>query len=71
MLKRTALFLIMIYQFSLRRVLPQSCRFIPCCSEYARLAIIKYGFLKGLIKGVRRISACRPFSGKYGYDPLD
>jgi putative membrane protein insertion efficiency factor len=71
MLKRAALFLIKVYQVSLRRVLPQSCRFIPSCSEYTKLAIVKYGFLKGSAKGVRRISSCQPFSGKYGYDPLD
>jgi hypothetical protein len=71
MLKRAALFFIKVYQVYFRRVLPQSCRFVPCCSEYTKLAIVKFGFLKGLAKGVRRISSCHPFSGKYGYDPLD
>ena len=70
MLKRSVLLLIKIYQAYIRKVLPQSCRFVPSCSEYTQQAIVKYGLLIGLAKGVRRISSCQPFSGKYGYDPL-
>lgn len=71
MLKRTALFFLEVYQKYFRKALPQSCRFMPSCSEYTKLAIEKFGFLKGLAKGVRRISTCHPFSGRFGYDPLD
>ena len=47
----------------------KACRFIPTCSEYTKQAIDKYGALKGLKLGIKRILRCHPF-GKYGYDPL-
>ncbi len=46
-----------------------SCRFIPTCSEYALLALEKYGALKGSYLALRRILRCNPFH-KGGYDPL-
>ena len=36
-----------------------SCLFEPCCSEYMRISVLKYGALKGLIRGIKRISRCR------------
>ena len=39
-----------------------SCRFSPTCSEYAILAIEKYGVVKGGLKAVWRILRCNPFS---------
>jgi len=65
-----ALKLIAAYQKYLRPVFPAGCRFEPGCSEYTKQAISKYGLLKGVYKGLTRISRCHPFSGKSGYDPL-
>ena len=45
------------------------CIYEPTCSEYTRQAIIKYGAIKGLFLGFKRILRCNPFS-KGGYDPL-
>lgn len=45
------------------------CKFYPTCSEYMKQAIEKYGVIKGVIKGIKRIIKCNPFS-KGGYDPL-
>lgn len=45
------------------------CKFYPTCSEYTRQAIEKYGCLKGVFLGIKRILRCNPFS-KGGYDPL-
>jgi len=45
------------------------CRFIPTCSQYTYQAVKKYGVLKGLFLGLKRIIRCHPFS-KGGYDPL-
>jgi len=45
------------------------CRFIPSCSEYTVRAIEKYGVVRGVLMGMRRISRCRP-GGGYGYDPV-
>ena len=68
MLKKTALFLIKIYQF-FSKYTPKTCRFYPTCSEYTKQAIEKYGFLKGCWLGLKRICRCHPFN-KGGYDPV-
>ena len=47
-----------------------TCKYYPSCSEYMRQAIEKYGCLKGLYLGIKRILRCHPFA-KGGYDPLD
>jgi putative membrane protein insertion efficiency factor len=61
--------LIRIYQLTLSRVLPPSCRFSPSCSHYSYEAIEKYGALKGSWMAVKRISRCHPFNPG-GYDPV-
>ncbi|EKE30361.1 MAG: hypothetical protein ACD_2C00001G0011 [uncultured bacterium (gcode 4)] len=38
------------------------CKYYPTCSEYARLAIIKYGPLRWVMKWIWRILRCNPFS---------
>ncbi len=48
---------------------PPMCRFQPTCSEYARQAIVKYGFVKGSAMGAWRICRCNPFS-EGGSDPV-
>jgi len=45
------------------------CKYYPSCSEYTIHAIEKYGSLKGIFLGIKRILRCNPFS-KGGYDPL-
>lgn len=45
------------------------CKYYPSCSEYMRQAIDKYGCVKGIVKGFKRILRCNPLS-KGGYDPL-
>ncbi len=39
-----------------------SCRYIPTCSEYSRLAIGKYGIIRGGVLSLKRILRCHPFS---------
>ncbi|PIQ90260.1 MAG: membrane protein insertion efficiency factor YidD [Candidatus Omnitrophica bacterium CG11_big_fil_rev_8_21_14_0_20_41_12] len=62
--------LIAVYQKYLRRCLPVCCRFEPSCSEYVKQAILKYGLIKGVYKGLARVLRCHPFSRQSGYDPL-
>ena len=46
-----------------------SCRYVPTCSEYALLAVEKYGARKGGWMALRRILRCHPFH-EGGYDPV-
>jgi putative membrane protein insertion efficiency factor len=43
--------------------LRESCRFEPTCSNYAILAIDKYGVVKGLFATMGRLARCRPPHG--------
>lgn len=43
-------------------LLPRACRFEPTCSEYAFLAIGRYGALRGSLKAVWRVLRCNPFT---------
>lgn len=45
------------------------CRFYPTCSQYCHQAVEKYGILKGIFKGLKRLFKCHPFNPG-GYDPL-
>ncbi len=58
-----------LYQETLSRVLPSTCRFHPSCSEYAYQAVARFGALKGTWLALRRILRCHPFHPG-GYDPL-
>ncbi len=68
-MKRILIWVIEKYQEYISELLGNKCRFYPTCSEYTKLAIIKYGVLKGMFYGIKRIIRCNPFS-KGGYDPL-
>jgi putative membrane protein insertion efficiency factor len=56
------------YQLVIRPALPRACRFVPSCSEYARLALIEHGLLRGSWLALKRIGRCHPFHPG-GYDP--
>ena len=68
-MRRLALLLIRIYQRSISRVLPSTCRFEPSCSEYGFQAIEKHGLFRGGWLTLRRIGRCHPFNPG-GYDPV-
>jgi putative membrane protein insertion efficiency factor len=57
------------YKRVISPLLPPACRFTPTCSEYMYEALQKYGPLKGLSLGIRRVLRCNPFC-KGGYDPV-
>lgn len=68
-MRRFALLMIRIYQRTLSRILPPSCRFEPSCSDYGIQAIDRHGLLRGSWMTAKRISRCHPFNPG-GYDPV-
>jgi putative membrane protein insertion efficiency factor len=60
--------LIRIYQYTLSPLLGNACRFEPSCSRYMIQSLRKYGLLRGLARGLRRLSRCHPWHPG-GYDP--
>lgn len=46
-----------------------TCRYAPTCSVYMSDAVEKYGAMKGLLMGIKRIGRCHPYA-KGGYDPV-
>jgi putative membrane protein insertion efficiency factor len=71
MLKKIAIGLIDLYQAGRPALFPAACRFSPSCSQYTKQAIAKYGIFRGVSCGLKRLLRCHPFSGKFGYDPLE
>jgi hypothetical protein len=64
------LILIRFYQYALSPYLGGSkCRYTPTCSQYTLEAIKKYGPIRGIYLGVKRLSKCHPGGGQ-GFDPV-
>ena len=52
--------LILFYRKYISPLKKPCCRFYPSCSQYAVMAIEKYGVLRGGFKAVLRILRCNP-----------
>ena len=61
--------LIKVYQWTLSPFVGFHCRFSPTCSQYAIEAITKYGVLKGMFLGTKRIARCHSWCAG-GHDPV-
>ena len=61
-LKNAAIRMIRFYQIRTAHW-PHRCVYTPTCSEYAIMAIEKYGLIKGLLKTMGRLYRCRPGNG--------
>ena len=70
MLKNAFIRAIEFYQKHISGLFGGKCRFYPTCSEYTKQAIDKYGIIKGIFKGLKRILKCHPFN-KGGIDYLE
>lgn len=69
MISKFIILIIRFYQSAISPFKPPSCRFIPTCSEYAVLAVKKYGAARGTALAIKRILRCHPFNPG-GYDPI-
>jgi putative membrane protein insertion efficiency factor len=63
------LFFIRLYQYTLSSVMGVQCRFRPTCSYYTAEAVRRFGPLRGLALGARRICRCHPWAVG-GHDPV-
>ena len=68
-MKTVLILLIRGYQKFISPFFPPTCRFYPTCSSYFIQALEKYGLLKGVGLGVRRVLRCHPFHPG-GHDPV-
>ena len=68
-MKYAVLSVIWVYQRAVSLFLPTSCRYYPSCSHYSQEAVEKYGVVKGIWLGIKRLGRCRPLGGQ-GYDPV-
>jgi hypothetical protein len=67
---RAALFALRFYKAYLSILFAGSCRFEPTCSQYAYVAIERFGLARGVWLGIKRLVRCQPLSRKFGYDPV-
>jgi hypothetical protein len=61
--------LIRVYQATLAPLMLTQCRFIPTCSHYTYEAVARYGAVKGIWLGAKRVARCHPFHPG-GFDPV-
>ena len=57
------------YQWTIRPLIPGSCRFEPGCSDYAVQAVREHGAGRGSLLAASRVLRCNPFCDG-GYDPV-
>jgi len=67
---KAALLALRIYKAYLSILFAGSCRFEPTCSRYAYEAIERFGVLRGVWLGTKRLLRCHPLSRRFGYDPV-
>ncbi|XP_002530986.2 UPF0161 protein At3g09310 [Ricinus communis] len=65
---KAALSMLKFYKREISPLLPNSCRYVPTCSEYSMIAYKKYGVVKGTVLTAWRLCRCNPLGGS-GFDP--
>ena len=62
-LKYFAIGLVLVYKAFAPLSVRERCRFQPTCSTYMIMAIQKYGLIRGVFKGFKRLLRCKPPNG--------
>lgn len=57
------------YQLLVSPFLGNNCRYVPSCSAYTIEAMEKWGPLRGIWMGLKRVGRCHPWHAG-GYDPV-
>lgn len=68
-MKKTLTTTIRFYQKHISPHTPAVCKFQPTCSEYARIAIERFGAAEGSALAAWRLIRCSPLTSG-GYDPV-
>jgi putative membrane protein insertion efficiency factor len=63
------LFLLRVYGLAISPLIGPRCRYYPSCSQYARIAVERYGAARGAWLALRRIARCHPWHPG-GIDPV-
>lgn len=66
---RLILFLLSLYKRLLSPLLGSRCRFHPSCANYARVAVVRFGPLRGGTLALWRLLRCQPLCDG-GLDPV-
>lgn len=61
--KRAVIWLVRLYQYKAPDRVRLRCVFYPSCSEYMILAVEKYGTVRGVIRGIKRLQRCHSPNG--------
>jgi len=61
-IKKSILKIIKFYQIFISPAMGKNCRFYPSCSKYTYLAVEKYGIIRGLWQGIKRLTRCHPWN---------
>jgi putative membrane protein insertion efficiency factor len=68
-MQKLTILLIRCYRYCISPFLGSHCRYHPSCSSYALTALQRFGFAKGSVLSLKRISRCHPWHSG-GYDPV-
>lgn len=68
-MKRLFIILVKFYQYAISPLLGNNCRYYPTCSAYMIEAIERFGIVKGVWLGLKRLGRCHPFH-EGGIDPV-
>lgn len=69
MIQRFLIALLRGYKRFVSPLLGPRCRFHPSCSQYAMIALARYGVLRGGWLAARRLARCHPLNPG-GHDPV-